>query len=178
MISIVTRRGLLGVALAGLAVPAALAQPGPGPGGGPGMMGGGRMGGGMMGGGWDPASYLERLKERLAITAAQEPAWAAYADVVNGTAETMRALHQSVYESMGTATWEERRNMMNTMFDARHEAQKNVVEAADKLLGQLDPAQQRQAQQVLPGLGYGPRGGRGPGAGMGPGNGSGPMRRR
>lgn len=171
----VTRRTLLGTALAGLAVPVALAQPAPGRGR-PGMGGPGMMGGGMMGGGWDPASYLDRLKQELAITAAQEPAWKEYADVVNGTAETMRALHQTVWESMGTASWEERRNMMNTMFDARHEAQKNVAEAADKLLGQLDPAQQRQAQQVLPGLGFGGRGGMG--SGMGPGSGAGPMRRR
>lgn len=165
MTSIVRRRFLLGVALAGLAVPAALAQPGPGPGRpgmGGGMMGGGRMGGGMMGGGWDTASYLDRLKGELAITPAQEPAWKDYAETVTGHAETMQALHQTMYESMGTASWEERRNMMNAMFEAREEARKDVRAAADKLLVQLDPAQRRRAERDLPGLGYGPRGGPGP----------------
>ncbi len=159
------RRALLGATLASLAGAAtvALAQTGPGRGPmgrpGRGMMGGagGMMGsgGGMMGAPWTTGSYLESLKGELGITAAQEPAWKEYTDTVSGAAETMQAMHQTMYESMGTASWEERRDMMNSMFQARQGAFNSVHEAAKKLTAALDPEQKKQADQALPGLVYG-----------------------
>jgi len=145
----------------------AVGQPanGPGPGGpGYGMMGGGGGGpgrgmmgggGGMMGYAWNTGSYLESLKSQLGITAKQEPAWKDYADTVSGVGERMQGLHQTVFDSMGTASWQERRNMMNQMFQARQQAYDTVHEAADKLLPALSPAQKSIAQNVLPGLPYG-----------------------
>lgn len=141
-------------ALAGLA-PAALAQQGPGPGRGPGMMGGGTMGGGMMGGLWTTPRYLDALKTELGITGVEEPAWKDYADTVSGVSEQMQGLHQSMFQAMGTASWEERRDLMNGMFEARRQAYDTVHEAAGKLMGALSPDQQQKARYMLPGLAYG-----------------------
>lgn len=148
------RRALLVMslsALAGLAT-AAFAQQGPGPSRGPGMMGGGMMGGGMMGGLWTTPRYLDALKTELGISAAEEPAWKDYADTVNGVSEQLQGLHQSMFEAMGTASWEERRDLMNGMFEARRQAYDTVREAAGKLMGSLSPDQQKKAQYMLPGL--------------------------
>ena len=145
------------------------AQPGagPGPGPGPGMGRPGMNGGpGMHRGPWTTPEYLDGLKARLGITTAQEPAWKEYADTVNAVAEQMRAAHETVYEAMGTADWEERRNMMNNMFASREQARTTVQEAAQKLLPALDPAQRAQAQGLLPGLAGGQRMGMGMGGGM------------
>ena len=109
------RRFLLTTTFAALASAAvvAVAQPavGPGPGmmgaGGPGMMGGGSTG--MMGGSWNTGTYLDGLKTQLAITPNEEPAWKEYADTVSGVGEQMQGLHQTMFESMGTASWQERR---------------------------------------------------------------------
>jgi hypothetical protein len=162
---------LAGVALAG----AAIAQPmGPGmqrgPGGGPGF------GRGMN----DPVSYLAALKTELAITPVQDPAWKAYAEVVETMAGQMKGMHANTYEAMQTATWQERQEMMNAMFQSRTEAHRMVHDAAEKLLPELTPAQRSQAAAKLPGLmpqgrgGMGRGGmGQGTGQGMGPGMGQG-----
>jgi len=122
--------------------------------------------------GWgftDPAGYLNDLKVVLGITSAQEPAWNVYADVVKGAADQMRGAHATMFDAMGTATWLERRDMMNRMFEMRHESFDKVHDAAEKLLPQLDTAQRTKAQTRLPGL-LGPGHGRGMmGMGMGPG---------
>jgi hypothetical protein len=106
---------------------------------------------------WDLAAYLAALKEKLGITARQEPAWTAYADTVNGVGGQMQAAHRIMFEAMGTASWQERQTMMNQMFEARQQAFQMVHEAALKLLPELTPAQRAQAQGALPGLGHGPR---------------------
>jgi hypothetical protein len=162
MACIIGRRLVLGTAVAALlgSVMIAAAQPAVGPGGGmmggagPGMMGGG--GPGMMGGYWNTGTYLDALKSQLGITTKEEPAWKDYADTVSGVGEQMQGLHQSMFESMGTASWQERRNLMNQMFQARQQAYETIHDAATKLLSALDPPQQKRAQSILPGLVYGP----------------------
>ena len=167
MTHISARHLLLGIASAALiaAAAGAAAQPptGRGPGGpyGPGMMGGGGGGPGMMGGGpgmmggyWNTGSYLAALKTQLGITPAEEPAWKEYTDTVSGVGEQMQGLHQTMFESMGTASWPERQNLMNQMFQARQHAFDTVHEAATKLLASLDPSQKAKAQSILPGLAY------------------------
>ena len=142
--------------LTGVAVGAA-AQPAAGPGRGamggpgPGMMGGR---GGMMGGSWNTTSYLVSLKSELSITPNQEAAWKAYADTVSSASEQMQGLHQTMFDAMGTASWQERRDMMNGMFEARQQAFDTVHDAANKLLPELDPAQQAKAEKTLPGLAF------------------------
>ncbi len=122
------------------------------------MMGGMMRGPGpgMMGrGGWgyaDPASYLAALKADLGVTPAQEPAWNEYAETVKGVAAQMQGTHQTMYEAMGSASWEERRDMMNRMFDARQQAFNTVHTAAEKLLASLDASQRSKAASRLPGL--------------------------
>ena len=114
-----------------------------------------------MGHGWgygDPAGYLNDLKTAIGITAMQEPAWTEYASSVKGAAEEMQGVHRSMYEAMGTANWEERRDMMNRMFQARQQTFATVHTAAEKLLPVLDPDQRARAELRLPGLvrpGYG-----------------------
>ncbi len=153
----VARRSLLGSALiVSLAAPVALAQMGGGGGamgsGAPGAMGGGRMGRGMMGGQWNMPRYLDALRTRLAITPEQEGLWKEYADTVSGVGEQMQGLHQTMFEAMGTATWEERQQMMNQMFQARQQAARTVHEAAVTLVAGLTPEQKTQAETMLPGL--------------------------
>lgn len=169
------RQFLLGTTfatLAGLAV-AAVAQPATGQGmmgsGGPGVMGSsgpgttgsggpGMMGSGgpdMMGGYWNTGAYLDALKTQLAITPNEEPAWTEYADTVSGLGKQMEGLHQTMFKSMGTASWQERRTLMNQMFQARQQTFDTVKEAATKLMSALDPAQKAKAQSILPGFAYG-----------------------
>jgi Spy/CpxP family protein refolding chaperone len=151
------RRAILGTiaaTLTGLTF-AATAQPmmGSGFGRGPGMMGGGP---GMMGGFGNTESYLASLKVELGISADQQAAWKDYADTVSGVQTQLQGLHQTMFDAMGTATWEERRDMMNRMFQARQQAFDTVHEGANKLLTVLTPAQQAKARRSLPGLAYGP----------------------
>jgi hypothetical protein len=106
------------------------------------------------------------LKTELGITAEQEPAWKEYADTVSGVWEQMQGLHQTMFDAMGTASWQERRDMMNSMFQARQQAFDTVHEAANKLMSVLTPAQKANARRSLPGLGNatGMMGRRGPGS--------------
>ncbi len=101
----------------------------------------------------DPAGYLDALKTNLGITPAQEQAWQGYADTVTGVAAQMQGAHQIMYDAMGTATWQERRDMMNRMFEAREKAFAAVHEAAQILLPSLTPPQRTRAAGMLPGLG-------------------------
>ena len=145
---------LLVVTLTGL-TSIGTAQPmmGGGPGRGPGMMGGGP---GMMGGFGNTESYLASLKLELGIRANQEAAWKAYADTVAGVQTQMQGLHQTMFDAMGTASWEERRDMMNRMFQARQQAFDAVREAANQLMTVLTASQQPIARRSLPGLAFGP----------------------
>ena len=54
-----------------------------------------------------------------------------------GVGEQMQGLHQTMFESMGTASWQERRNLMNQMFQARRQAADTVHDAATKLMSAL-----------------------------------------
>ena len=100
----------------------------------------------------DPASYLAALKADLGVTSAQEPAWNAYADTVKSVVAQMQGTHQTMYEAMGSASWQERRDMMNRMFEARQQAFNTVHSAAEKLLASLDAPQRTKAATRLPGL--------------------------
>lgn len=123
---------------------------------GPGLMGHGPDGGR---GFADPDGYLASMKARLSITAAQETAWSAYAEVVKSVSARMEGVHKTIWDAMGTANWEERRNMMNQMFEAHEDAFQTVRAAADKLDPALTVEQRTRATGLLPGLrGTGPWG--------------------
>jgi hypothetical protein len=142
---------LCGLTVVGGTAMAQQAGPGMMGGGGPGMM---RGGSDMMGGTayTDMAAYLEGLKTQLNITAAQEPAWNEYADTVKQSSAQVQEAHQSMYDAMGTATWQERQAMMNRMFETRQQSFQTVHGAAEKLLPNLDKPQQTKAMASLPGL--------------------------
>jgi len=145
------RSAMLGAVVAALALytGVAAAQPGPGRG----MMLGGP---GMVEGTWTTARYVHALKVRIGITAAEEPAWQDYAETLDGVSEHLEAMHRTLFQSMGTATWQESRNMMNRMIEARQEGYARVHKAAVVLLAVLDPGQRAIAKQILPGLAYAP----------------------
>ncbi|MDE2004989.1 MAG: Spy/CpxP family protein refolding chaperone [Rhodospirillales bacterium] len=162
------RRVLLLGALAVLAGGAGLAAAQP-------AMRGRMMGGGMGGRAWGPMGgpgmgrgvtdmpgYLDALKAQLGITKAEEPAWKDYAETVSGVAGQMQGLHQAMRAQMPQASWAERRQQMEQMFEAHRQAADTVHTAADKLLGSLDPSQRATATAILPGL----RGGMMAGPGM------------
>jgi hypothetical protein len=110
----------------------------------------------------DVSAYADSLKVQLGITTAQEPAWNEYASTLKGVAAQMQGVHQTMWEAMNTATWQERRDMMNRTFDARQAAFDTVHVAALKLEPTLTPAQRSQATSMLPGLrAQGPGMGRG-----------------
>ena len=134
---------------------------------GPGMMKGMRhgmmkgMGPGMMHGdsgqtSADPAR-IDALKAELAITAAQEPAWAKYADAVQDAAASMETARESVDPDVVSkmtpadrfAFVTKRREQRQTRFGA-------VKAAAEELLATLDATQKAKATDVLPGLALGP----------------------
>ena len=134
---------------------------------GPGMMKGMRhgmmkgMGPGMMHGdsgqtSADPAR-IDALKAELAITAAQEPAWAKYADAVQDAAASMETARESVDPDVVSkmtpadrfAFVTKRREQRQTQFGA-------VKAAAEELLATLDATQKAKATDVLPGLALGP----------------------
>ncbi len=101
---------------------------------------------------WNTDTYLDALKMQLAITTAEEAAWKDYADTVAGVAAQLQGLHQLIFEAMGTASWLERRRLMNRMLLARQQAFDMVHESATGLLAALDPVQKTKAQSILPGL--------------------------
>lgn len=140
-----SRRFVLASSLAVMAG-GALAQP---MGRGPGMMGRGPR---MWHGFADAPAYLDGIKTELGITETQGDAWKTYADAVTAAATQMQALHRTMWEAMGTATWEERRDMMNRAFQARQQAFETVHQAAEKLLPSLTEVQRAKAQYILPGL--------------------------
>jgi len=129
---------------------------------GPGMMRHGPgMGPGMMRGGpgltfADPAQ-LDTLKKDLGITTAQEPAWTKYAKTLQDAATAMKSAHESVNpEVIGKLGPQERFAFATKMREQAQKQHDAVKAAADELLTTLDDAQKTKAQQILPGLAFGP----------------------
>lgn len=127
---------------------------------GPGMMHG-RAGVGLA----DPAQ-LETLKAELEITPAQEVAWSKYAKAVQGAAAAMKTTRESVDpDAVSKMTPADRYAFVSRM---REQGQKQfgaVKTAADELLATLDATQKAKANDILPGLAFGPAAMRGAFAG-------------
>ena len=150
-------------------------QHGMGPGMGQGMMQhmGGRMGPGMGQGmmrghgraAADPAQ-IETLKSELGITPAQEQAWNKYTKAFQDAATTMRTTREGVDpDSLSKLSPQDRYAFVTKMREQGQKQFETVKTAADELLATLDATQKAKAQEILPGLAFGP----GPmrGAGMG-----------
>lgn len=134
--------------------------PGYGPGGGmgPGMghMGRGPMGYGPMGPGMGPQAWanpaaaaewrLSGLKSELRITAAQEPAWKAFADQTKQQAEAMQALITGA-QGGAQATAPERLELHNQIMKKRQEQMEKASAAFRELYAVLTPEQKALADQ-------------------------------
>ncbi len=113
------------------------------------------MGPGMMGGRFaDPGTYLSSLKQDLAITEAQGPAWDAYAKTVQDTFASFQSLHEQMdFDAMhsGKDGWA----VMNAFHEEHQKAFQALKTAADQLVAKLDDAQKEKARDRLPGLAFG-----------------------
>jgi hypothetical protein len=118
---------------------------------GPGMMHG-RAGSGLA----DPAQ-LETLKTELEITAAQEQAWGKYAKAVQDATAGMKTTRESVDpETVGKMSPADRYAFVSKMREQAQERFAAVKTAADELLAILDATQKAKANDILPGLAFGP----------------------
>jgi hypothetical protein len=126
---------------------------------GPGMMKG--MGPRMMHGGAgqtfaDPAR-IDALKAELAITSAQEPAWAKYAKAVQDAAATMKTARNSVDPDVVSKMTPADRFALVTKMREQGQAQFGAMKAAtEELLATLDATQKAKATDILPGLAFSP----------------------
>jgi Spy/CpxP family protein refolding chaperone len=174
-----TQLAIAALTALGLGTAAVVAQPfgpGPGYGYGPGMMGGGygpgmmgggfgpgMMGGGfgpgMMGGAYDVDARLDAQKTALGITAEQETAWNAYAELVKTQAGSMLARHQAMWNST-TSSSADRLALHSAFMTQRAQEIEALNKAYADLYAVLTPEQRATADQG--GWGYGKRG-RGPG---------------
>ena len=131
-----------------------------GPGMGPGMMMQhmhGAMGPGMMGPGgpgfaFADQAHIDKLKAELGITSAQEAAWTKYAKTVQDAAATMKATR----ESANPTNPQDRFAFASKMREQGQKQFEAVKSAANELLTKLDDTQKTKAQQILPGLAFGP----------------------
>jgi len=118
---------------------------------GPGMMHG-RAGLGLA----DPAQ-LETLKTELEITAAQEQAWGKYAKAIQDAAAGMKTTRESVDpEAVGKMSPPDRYAFVSKMREQAQARFAAVKTAADELLAILDATQKARANEILPGLAFGP----------------------
>lgn len=102
-----------------------------------------------------PASHLEgRLaftKAELAITAAQDTAWQAYAQALRDQAPAMPADMMAKHDAMmGAAAFPAKFDARITMLEDRLASLKAIREAAVALYGKLDGGQKKKADGLLP----------------------------
>ena len=164
-----TKLALAAVTALGLGTAAVVAQPfgpgagyGYGPGAmmgggfGPGMMGGG-FGLGMMGGGYNADARLDAQKTALGITADQEKAWNAYAELVKTQAGSMLARHEAMWNSNATSS-ADRLALHSAFMTQRAQEVEALNKAYAELYAVLTPEQRATADQGAWGYGYGKRG--------------------
>jgi hypothetical protein len=130
---------------------------------GTGMMqhGGPGMGRGAMHGGpgstfADP-ERINDLKTELGITPAQEEAWTQYATAVQEAVAAMRTIREGVDPgTVGELSPAERFEFVSKIREQAQKQHEAVQTAANELVATLDDAQKAKAQDVLPGLAFGP----------------------
>jgi hypothetical protein len=115
---------------------------------GPGMQGGPRFGF------FDPAR-IDSLKTELGITAEQEPAWTQYTKTVEDAATAMKTARAELTKD-ATKVQQERFAARTKMREQAQKQFETVKTAANELTAKLTDAQKAKAQQVLPGLAFGP----------------------
>jgi hypothetical protein len=110
----------------------------------------------------DPAQ-IDTLKGELGITAAQEAAWSKYTKAVQDAAAAMKTARESVDPSaVHGMTPSDRFAFVTKMREQGQKQFEAVRTAANDLLAVLDDAQKAKANDILPGLAFGPGSMRGP----------------
>jgi len=123
---------------------------------GSGMMMGPGMGSGLVGPGGYDAERAAEIKEKLAITEKQEPAWTAYSDALAEATETMRGMHDNMAAVHDPEmSIDDRLALMDSMHATGREAFKTVETARMKLFAVLSDEQAKEAQTLLPTMGPG-----------------------
>ena len=104
----------------------------------------------------DPAR-IDALKAELAITPAQEPAWTKYAKAVQDAAATMKTAQEGIDPTaMSKMNPSDRFAFVTKMREQGQKQFGSVKTAADELLATLDATQKAKANDILPGLAFGP----------------------
>lgn len=104
----------------------------------------------------DPAR-IDGLKAELAITPAQEPAWSKYVRAVHDAAAMMKSTRESIDPNVvGKMTPPDRFAFVTKMREQGHKQFGAVKTAAEELLATLDAIQKAKANDILPGLAFGP----------------------
>jgi hypothetical protein len=130
-----------------------------------GMMGGCPMMGGMMGRGMGGLmrhgmlmgsgpmmeGRLAFIKADLAITAAQEQAWNAYADAVRARHTAMQDVHDNMVKAMDTGNALERMDAHIKAMEAMVDSLKALKPATEALYSVLTDEQKKEADQLLGG---------------------------
>lgn len=104
----------------------------------------------------DP-NQIENLKSELGITPAQEAAWTKYVEAIQEAAATMKAKREDVDpNTVSKLSPAERFAFVSKIREQAQRQFETVQTAANELLAMLDDAQKAKAQEVLPGLAFGP----------------------
>lgn len=104
----------------------------------------------------DPAR-MDALKVELAITPAQESAWSKYAKAVQDAAATMKTTRESIDPAtVSSMSPSDRFAFVTKMREQGQKQFTSVRTAADELLATLDATQRTKANDILPGLAFGP----------------------
>jgi hypothetical protein len=99
------------------------------------------------------AQRLERMHEQLGISAAQEPAWQAFAAKVAAQGERMQAHHETMraqWSQGDELTAPERLQRRAEMMGERLGAMSEMADAVTTLYGELTPEQQKVFDQLQP----------------------------
>lgn len=94
---------------------------------------------------------LAFLEAELAITEAQKPRWAAFADAFRASARAHRAAHERRAKAAAPATWPDRLAAQAALLSSRLEATKGLEAAAWPLYEALTPEQRTLADRLIAG---------------------------
>ena len=104
----------------------------------------------------DP-TQIDALKSELGVTAAQEPAWTKYVKTVQDAATALKTARGDVdQDTISKLSPQDRLAFAAKMREQGQKQFETVKTAATDLLATLDDAQKSKAQQILPGLAFGP----------------------
>lgn len=106
-------------------------------------------------------TYLDGLGRQMSITPQQKKAWDHYAATLTNAGAQMKHEHHAKMAAMRSASWPERRKLVDQMVGGHRNIASSVHKAATDLWQTMDAEQRQKAKNILPGLAVPP----GPGLG-------------